>query len=76
MNPNRTCGGGSGGDAGLVFSKCVPFSIGCDIDGAGLHLPAAFTGVYSFKPTSTRLSNKGIGASKLNRYDDFKIINT
>jgi Asp-tRNA(Asn)/Glu-tRNA(Gln) amidotransferase A subunit family amidase len=46
----RSCGGSSGGDAGLVASKCVPFSI-CDDTCGGIILPAALCGVYGFKPT-------------------------
>ena len=27
----RSCGGSSGGDAGLIASRCVPFAVGTDI---------------------------------------------
>lgn len=46
----RSCGGSSGGDAGLVASKCVPFAL-CDDTCGGIIIPAAFTGIYGFKPT-------------------------
>jgi Asp-tRNA(Asn)/Glu-tRNA(Gln) amidotransferase A subunit family amidase len=46
----RTCGGSSGGDAGLVASKCVPFALVEDTCG-GIIIPAAFCGIYGFKPT-------------------------
>lgn len=55
---SRSCGGSSGGDAGLVAARCVPFGIGTDIGGS-LRFPAAFCGIYGFKPTQNRLSKKG-----------------
>lgn len=61
LNPHdhtRSCGGSSGGDAGLIASRCVPFGIGSDIGGS-LRIPAAFCGIYGFKPTTNRLSRKG-----------------
>ena len=53
LNPHdhtRTCAGSSGGDAGLVGSRCIPLSIGTDIGGS-IRTPAAFSGVLGFKPT-------------------------
>lgn len=53
LNPldnERTCGGSSGGDAGLLAARCIPISIGSDIGGS-IRFPAAFCGVYGFKPT-------------------------
>ena len=47
---SRSCGGSSGGDAGLIASQCIPFGIGSDIGGS-LRFPAAFCGIYGFKPT-------------------------
>ena len=60
QNPfNRECttGGSSGGEAGLIRTLCSPAGIGSDIGGS-LRIPAAFCGIYSFKPTSTRTSKK------------------
>ena len=57
-NVKRTVGGSSGGDAGLIASKCSPISLGSDAYGS-IRLPAAFTGVYGFKPTSGRCVQSG-----------------
>ena len=46
----RSCGGSSGGDGGLVSSRCVPIAIGSDIGGS-IRIPAAFNGIVGFKPT-------------------------
>jgi len=49
----------------------VPIGIGSDAGGS-LRFPAAFCGVYSFKPTQTRFSSKGMGVmSKI----DFQLFN-
>lgn len=62
MNPydeTRTVGGSSGGDAGIVSSKCAAFSVGSDIGGS-IRNPAANCGIIGFKPTPQRVSQKGI----------------
>jgi fatty acid amide hydrolase len=62
MNPwnrKRTTGGSSGGEAGLVASKCSPCGIGSDILGS-IRLPSAFCGIYGFKPTLKRISLLGV----------------
>ena len=46
----RTCGGSSGGDAGLVSARCAPIAIGSDIGGS-IRIPATFNGIVGFKPT-------------------------
>lgn len=49
-NRTRTCGGSSGGDAGLVAARCVPMAIGSDV-GSSIRIPASFCGISGFKPT-------------------------
>ncbi len=61
LNPydkTRTCGGSSGGDGGLVSSRCVPFAIGTDIGGS-IRSPAACNGIIGFKPTAQRGTTRG-----------------
>ena len=55
INFQRTCGGSSGGNAGLVASKCVPFAISSD-KFLSISNSSAFCGIYSMKPTSSRYS--------------------
>ena len=38
-NKQRSCGGSSGGEAGLVAAYCAPFGIGTDLGGS-LRIPA------------------------------------
>lgn len=58
-NPEFISGGSSGGEGALVASKACAFGIGSD-SGGSARIPAAFCGVYGFKPTgSKRLSIKG-----------------
>ena len=66
----RSCGGSSGGDAGLIASKCIPFAIGTDIGGS-LRYPAAFCGIYGFKPTTSRISSLGLSKCRSNKFSAF-----
>lgn len=66
-NTSRSCGGSSGGDSGLVASRCVPFGIGIDIGGS-VRIPAAFVGICGFKPSQGRVSSHGVSASRKNIY--------
>ena len=53
LNPHdnkRSCGGSSGGDGGLVASRCVPIALASDV-GSSIRIPAHFNGIYGFKPT-------------------------
>jgi len=52
-------GGSSGGEGALVACKATAFGIGSD-SGGSARMPAAFCGIYGYKPTgSKRLSLKG-----------------
>ncbi len=64
----RSCGGSSGGDAGLVASRCVPLAIGSDIGGS-LRIPAHFNGVVSFKPSNRRITYKGGSSPRFSKFD-------
>jgi Asp-tRNA(Asn)/Glu-tRNA(Gln) amidotransferase A subunit family amidase len=63
LNPydhSRTCGGSSGGDAGLISTRCVPFSVCSDIGGS-IQDPCSFHRNMWFQANSledfrTRLS--------------------
>jgi len=59
LNHDRSCAGSSGGDAGLITSGCVPFSLGTDIGGS-TRFPAAFCGIYGLKPTTNRVPKRGL----------------
>ncbi|CAD7925318.1 unnamed protein product [Amoebophrya sp. A120] len=51
----RSCGGSSAGDAGMIAAGAVFGTIGTDVAGS-LRVPAAFSGIVGFKPTSRRLN--------------------
>lgn len=57
-NRTRSCGGSSGGEAGIIAAKCAPLSLGSDIGGS-IRIPCSFTGVRGFKPTGNRASLLG-----------------
>ena len=52
-DPQRTTGGSSGGDAGLIAAGGALLAICGDLAGS-IRIPAAFCGVYGFKPSSRR----------------------
>jgi amidase len=55
---SRTPGGSSGGAAAAVASGITALEIGSDIGGS-LRVPAAFSGIYSHKPTWGLVSQRG-----------------
>ena len=70
LKQERSCGGSSGGDAGLVASRCVPLSFGTDLGGS-IRIPAAFCGIYGLKPTSGRTPSRGVNPSRKIRFNKF-----
>jgi amidase len=50
-NRSRTCGGSSGGCAGLVASNSSPISLATDLAGS-IRVPASFCGLVGFVPTA------------------------
>jgi amidase len=57
-DPQRTPGGSSGGGATALALGMTPFEVGSDLAGS-IRLPAAFSGVYGFRPTFGTVSMKG-----------------
>ncbi|KAJ7093138.1 amidase [Mycena epipterygia] len=61
-NGGYTCGGSSGGEAALLSMDGAALGVGSDIGGS-LRIPAAFCGIYSFKPSPLRISYVGAGST-------------
>lgn len=64
FNPKCIAGGSSGGEGPQVATRASAFAV-CSDSAGSVRIPAAFCGVYGFKPTgSKRLSVKGrVGVS-------------
>ena len=55
VNTNLSSGGSSGGESALLALRGSTLGFGTDIGGS-VRIPAAFTGIYSLKPTPERVS--------------------
>lgn len=58
-NPAHTPGGSSSGSAAAVASGMIPLAVGTQTNGSVIR-PAAFCGVYGFKPTHGLISRHGV----------------
>jgi len=58
-NPERVCGGSSGGEGAIIAAGGSPLGLGTDIGGSARY-PAAFCGTASMKPTAGRCDDPGI----------------
>ncbi|MDX2178649.1 MAG: allophanate hydrolase [Bryobacteraceae bacterium] len=59
FNPEYISGGSSSGSAVAVASGQVDFALGTDTAGSG-RVPAAFNGIYGWKPSFGKLSTDGV----------------
>lgn len=57
-NTNLGAGGSSGGEGALLAQHGSPLGIGSDVGGS-IRVPAAFNGLYGFKPSGKRIPTSG-----------------
>ncbi len=58
-NPERICGGSSGGSGAAAAARLVPGTLGSDTAGS-IRIPAALCGVTGLRPSTGRVSNRGV----------------
>ena len=58
LDPKRTAGGSSGGEAAAIASYCSPGGMGSD-GGGSIRVPAHYCGIAGLKPTPGRISAAG-----------------
>lgn len=56
---SRICGGSSGGSGSATAARLVPVTLGTDTAGS-IRIPACFCGVTGMRPTTGRVSNRGV----------------
>lgn len=59
FNRNLSPGGSSGGEGALISSHGSPMGVGTDIGGS-IRVPAAWSGLYGFKPSVARMPHAGL----------------
>ena len=76
MNPwnkDRSTGGTSGGEAGLISYGCSPLGIATENQG-GIRVPALACGVYGYKSSFRRVLNEGVKYNFTEQWNHFTCI--
>ncbi|KZO96419.1 amidase [Calocera viscosa TUFC12733] len=63
FNRKLSPGGSSGGEGALIAAHGSPLGLGTDIGGS-IRTPAAFSGLYGFKPSVARMPHAGLMGSQ------------